>query len=225
MTKPQPWYAAFNQPPRSAKKHGRNWKPSSQAHGNPVDRADPAVDSGADDASSIWTWHTGSVFPYPEPHCPEPIPYAGVRAGEIIGHRMWLVLDEGLCSLVHHFIWEPGATIEGKVDEIIEHNMWNFIKPIYGGVYSFDSYERLIAKEGPSIKTAVFPFPWLPDGFGVLDFSRAFMVRGLVIGTVKCWGEVIEHEEGWRAQYAKLHSINHIVGHADINALRERYKV
>ena len=136
---------------------------------------------------------------------------------------MWLVLNEGLCSLAHYFIWEPGATIEGKVDEMVDNSAWMIFRPIYGGVYCFDSYARLIAEEGVAIKNTQFPFPALFDGEDI--HRTTHMVYGLAIGTVKLWGEVIEHEKGYRAQYAKLQSIDGVFGDVDLLALRERYKV
>jgi hypothetical protein len=34
-----------------------------------------------------------------------------------------------------------------------------------------------------------------------------------VIGSVAMWGEVIEHEHGWRSEYAAVHSIINITGY------------
>jgi len=237
--RPQPWYAAFNQPPKGNPKHGRNRKPTPPAHGDPIDRtsggagvyAYPGLTAGL--PRTTWrTLNATTIYPstggvdylnatqaidlktytqlvlvpaFAEP-TPPSIPYAGVRAGEITGYRMWLVLSSlRLCSLAHKFIWEPGATIEGDVDELVSstYDMVN----LYGGVYSYATFEEL-APELSEIAEDSFP--------GGHEF-------GVAIGTIKCWGEVIEHQRGYRAQYAKLTSIDAVIGQVNLTALRQRY--
>jgi hypothetical protein len=51
-----------------------------------------------------------------------------------------------------------------------------------------------------------------------------------VVGSVALWGEVIEHEHGWRSEYAAIRSINQITGVRDflskqrlLRDLREKY--
>ena len=47
-----------------------------------------------------------------------------------------------------------------------------------------------------------------------------------VIGTALLWGDVVEHEKGWRASMAKVKSIDSVVmGNVDLSALREKYGV
>jgi hypothetical protein len=52
-----------------------------------------------------------------------------------------------------------------------------------------------------------------------------------VIGSVAMWGEVIEHEHGWRSEYAAIRSITEITGDRDFSSkqrllreLREKYR-
>ncbi|MGA7100401.1 MAG: hypothetical protein WB019_09045, partial [Pseudolabrys sp.] len=50
-----------------------------------------------------------------------------------------------------------------------------------------------------------------------------------VIGSVAMWGEVIEHEQGWRSEYAAVRSIIKITGnirskHWLLRELREKYR-
>ena len=51
-----------------------------------------------------------------------------------------------------------------------------------------------------------------------------------VIGSVAMWGEVIEHENGWRSEYAAVRSITEITGGRDFSSkrllreLREKYR-
>jgi hypothetical protein len=216
-SRPQPWYTRLNQPPRSPK-DGRNRRAPTPPYRRPTDRTDPGVDSGgAQQDVTFYTWTTSPIYTL-DPPAPPNIPYAGVRAGELIGYRMWCVLDDlQLCSIAHHFIWNPGATIEGNVDEVVETPMvWGL--PIFGGVYSYSTPDHII----PEIIRSPKDFPILASFTGWNNFLH---VHAIAIGTIKCWGEVIEHEKGYRAQYAKLRSINKVIGPVDINQLRRRYAV
>lgn len=50
--------------------------------------------------------------------------------------------------------------------------------------------------------------------------------RPFAIGTVALWGEVIEHEEGYRAEFAKVMSINRLIGEGgNLDELRALYGV
>lgn len=219
--KPQPWYASLNQPPRSPK-DGRNRKPNPPTHRRAPDRTDHSA--GANDAAdtfaftiSNWTIQISHITDY-EPKSPA-IPYAGVRAGELIGHRIWLVVEGQLHSLAHRFFWQPETVVEGKLDEVANrYSAWSIVNPIWGGVYSFATYEQLVENELKNIEATRFP------RILNMDFSP-ISIDAVAIGTIKCWGEVIEHERGYRAQYAKLQSIDQVIGCADIDQLRQRYHV
>jgi hypothetical protein len=55
----------------------------------------------------------------------------------------------------------------------------------------------------------------------------------VVVGSVTMWGEVIEHQHGWRSEYAAVRSIIKITGNRDLSSkqqlrqllfdLREKY--
>ena len=54
--------------------------------------------------------------------------------------------------------------------------------------------------------------------------------RASVIGSVAMWGEVIEHQYGWRSEYAAVRSIikitggiRFLTGHSSLQELRKRY--
>jgi hypothetical protein len=222
--KPQPWYAQFNQPPRSPK-DGRNRKPNPQTHRRPVDRTSDST--RADDAADAFAFAISPIITfYPAflpRSAPPTIPYAGVRAGELIGHRMWMVLhDLELCSLAHHFIWEPNATIEGDVDKVVEDGWGRGLFPIYGGTYAYN--DPLHIRESGDLEEmnpSKFPAPITFDAF----FAQWHTLHAIAIGTIKMWGEVVEHEKGYRAQYAKLQAIDQVLGPVDIHELRRKYNV
>jgi hypothetical protein len=69
----------------------------------------------------------------------------------------------------------------------------------------------------------------LNSGYGLMAFkSRALaeagQAYGSVLGTVELWGNVVEHEFGYRAEYARIRSLDFIAEHiADHQALRRLY--
>lgn len=214
--KPQPWYASLNLP-AWIPQHGRNRKPHPPTHSDPTDRTSDSARAGDPvDPLTFANWAMRTFHPI-EPQ-PPAIPYAGVRAGEIIGYRMWIVTQHyELCSLAHLFIWDPEAVIKGDIDKIVV-DRFPFNSPIYGGTYSFASFKELLP-ELDGIDRWTLPTPIMfNNSFGI-------MALGVAIGTIKCWGEVVEHEKGYRAQYAKLQSIDQVVGPIDIDLLKARYKL
>jgi hypothetical protein len=227
--KPLPWYAAYNQPPRSPK-HGRNWKPAAPSHRDPADGANNNASVRTKLPAAQWTIYSTRFIPigfapisYDDPQPPS-IPHAGIRAGELTGHRLWWVTDAmELCSLTHLFIWQPGATIEGKVDEPIENNLGFFMKSIYGGVYCFQYVEDLNKEIGCCGNSTEYPCRLALDSSAMFDPGAYTPILGFVWGTIKLWGEVVEHERGYRAQFAKLTSLDGFYGALDFDALKRKY--
>lgn len=123
----------------------------------------------------------------------------------MIGHRLWWSFvingEPVLTSLAHPLVWVPGRPVYGNVDEVISS-----YHQILGGVYSYLTSAGLAHE--------------------LLYWPRVAPGRALVAGTIKMWGEVVEHREGYRAEYAKVHSLRAVVyGEADLEALRRRYNV
>ena len=212
------FYQSLKQPPRSMKQHGTDRKPSPPAHGHPADGA--GAGAGGTFFRTVF-----STFPTSEPPT---IPYAGIRTGEIIGHRLWWVIPEGgedwLCSLAHRRLWTTGETVEGKINELVNHP-WFGLR-IYGGVYSFldavGPIEGEIFEMEKNIKIWIGLDPWMRASIGwcALEETLTF-----VQGTVKMWGDVVEHECGYRAQFAKVHTLDKLYGAGDLDALRHKYGV
>ncbi len=133
------------------------------------------------------------------PEAPE-IENAGLSFGEIVAHRMWRITAERkLKSGYRDDIWEPGVPVSGDPDH---------------GVHAFKAGD-------PGISDAVAQYG--PNGFmaamarmtGLLWSGKEasdVCARdiGAAIGTVRLYGTVIEHERGYRAQYAMVESIDRI---------------
>jgi hypothetical protein len=108
--------------------------------------------------------------------------HEGIRAGEIIAYRAWLVIVPGLfrsarLHSVHmrDYVWHPNEPASGDVRT---HGIYSFREAIrsaeqYGYGYS-------VAKKGP-----------------------------LLFGKVKIWGEVVEHEAGYRSEFGKIVSLDY----------------
>lgn len=162
------------------------------------------------------------------------IPHAGIRAGEIIGWRLWLVercswLSEPLRlkSLVAECLWEPGQPMVGDVDAAVMAAPKNpQMPPIMGGVYAF-AHEHQVQAEAylrnvraTDIAAAV--------NVGMLPVACIATARQkYALGRVKLWGEVVEHEHGYRAQFAKVHAIHQVMfgDGSDLAALQHTYGV
>lgn len=207
------FYQSLNQTPRSPK-HGKHRRASPPAHGRTIVGAD--YGSGGSDQSVTVTWIGPSAWNYLEPKpAPPAIPYAGIRTGEIIGHRLWrLLLKENgewwLYSLAHDRRWLPGETIEGDINEHLGTTLWG---SIWGGVYAFSEFGTPLASEIILMETRE------REWAAAINKSPEPFVRG----TIKMWGEVVEHETGYRAQFAKLHTLDELYGPGDIETLRKKY--
>lgn len=144
----------------------------------------------------------GPIFPFaldPDGSA-KPVEDAGIRAGEIVAHRAWMVDHEGLLRSVYmeDYVWFPGASARG--DPVHE-----------AGVHAFKSAERTLCY-------VIDKQLWQTRNWGEGARRAQF-----VIGTVELWGEVIEHEHGYRAEYAAIRSLDMGVEITNLGPLRARY--
>lgn len=104
-----------------------------------------------------------------------PLEDAGIRAGEIIGYRAWLLMEDGLLHgmFMTDYAWKPRAVEHSpKVDA-----RWG------AGLHAF--------KDLKEARSQYFYYGEYP----------------VVLGEVSLWGEVIEHEKGFRAEYAAIRDL------------------
>jgi hypothetical protein len=119
-----------------------------------------------------------------------------IRAGEIIGWRVWKLFNGLLHSTIVAYTWRPGVFERSEAKE--------------GGPCNF-GYHAFRDKEQAEREAATH---WSP----------------IVVGSVAMWGEVIEHQHGWRSEYAAVRSIIKIKGDFGfwsrqclLRELREKY--
>ena len=112
----------------------------------------------------------------------------GRATGHLIGWRVWEITAEGLLGSVwlDDTVWSPGQPI---IAEFRHHPMW-----------AFPASAMLLAaleRQGP-----------IESGAGIHALKARYLaqslaaVTGLILGRVALWGEIAEHERGYRAQYA-----------------------
>lgn len=102
-------------------------------------------------------------------------------SGYVVGVRGWYFYSERLQSLCHDSLWPIGLPFECEVPLLNG----------YGATYA-DIKEN---RNGYDRRVGIFAFKTLEQ---TLDsgFLQHF------VGKVALWGEVAEHEKGYRAQYA-----------------------
>ena len=123
-----------------------------------------------------------------------------IRAGEIIGWRIWRLRHGLLHSVIVSYTWHPGVFERSGIKELGYGNH----NPGYHAFKDKDQAER--------------------------DTRLRAYCSPSVIGSVAMWGEVIEHQYGWRSEYAAVRSLTEITGdssfsrkHWLLEELREKY--
>jgi hypothetical protein len=107
----------------------------------------------------------------------------GIRAGEIIAYRAWRVINPG---------WLRRTSDDRLHSVYMRDYIWHPDNPASGdvrthGIYSFRHMIR---------SNEDYCYVKLSDG-------------PLLFGKVKIWGEVIEHEAGYRSQFGKIVSLDY----------------
>lgn len=155
------------------------------------------------------------------------IPHARIRTGEIIGHRWWRfttkedrVIGGCPCSLCRNGLFVPGAG-PLTLSSVAHWRMWLPGETVYGDT-------RRSVGDGSNIPGGTYAFA-CPAQLAAELLARYTYNHDLAgaIGTVKMWGDVVEHEHGYRAEYAKINSIDDVFGtentDRDLAYLRDKY--
>lgn len=123
------------------------------------------------------------------------LPRSSPCVGELIGHRAWTVQGGNLLlSISAKSAWFPGQAMHDKIGQGMEIEDHNT-----AGIWAFK------------------------DPYELADEFMSMLKTGGVFGTVWLWGTVIEHERGYRAQYAMIRSLERAAAGIDIEILRAAY--
>ncbi len=130
-----------------------------------------------------------------------------LTTGELVGHRLWWLINGYLYSIAHEQRWEPGQVMEGDVDTWV-------CDGIEGGVYSNNDadfcYDQGVGFGKMLDRISTNWLLWSMDIRCRRHHQYILNADAVVVGTVKMWGQVIEHERGYRAQYARIASLDSI---------------
>lgn len=185
------------------KRSGANYGGNRRAHSQASHRSHRAADSRP-------SRPTASPFD-PFTRSGRPLQSAGIRTGEITGWRAWYVINtqQGirLRSMAVDCVWEPGSpvSVNSVLDQCGYRDKWERIPPGVGaGIHAFKTAREMVRQYNPGPR--------------------------VVYGTVAMWGEVIEHEMGYRAEFGRVASVDRLGDmvpeeRALLEHLRRTYKV
>jgi hypothetical protein len=135
-----------------------------------------------------------------------PVEEAGVRLGSVTGYRLWRTDGHRLFSWgVDNNMWLPGVPMIGDPDK------GSIIFNSKQGVYAFSTYEKLMKE----VELRGLLSTWRTN-LELLDMIP-------ILGTVKMWGRIIEHEFGYRAEFARITALKAAPPRFDLAALRVLY--
>lgn len=165
--------------------HG-NWAAATQVHSNSARNAYyPHAIAGAYPAYSSSYPTVSASQSTGDPRTP--IENTGIKVGEIIAWRMWSVRKGYLWSYSANRVWAPHEPMSENPD------MMGDSSDCHIGIWSFKEKSRAIQK--------------MMEG-GYLVGIPGLSEDHTVFGSVKLWGKIIEHELGYRSQYASIVSID-----------------
>lgn len=125
----------------------------------------------------------------------KPLQRAAPTVGELIGHRAWTVQGGNLLlSISAKSAWFPSQAMHDKIGQGQEIDDHNT-----AGIWAFK------------------------DPYDLANEFWSMLKNGTVFGTVWMWGTVIEHERGYRSQYAAIRSLERASPGIDIEILRAAY--
>lgn len=112
-----------------------------------------------------------------------------MQVGEITGYRAWRLEDGYLRSIYMKDVWFPNRIIEGRgIEDWSVRGVHAWKEP---NSEQFFGYIREYMQRQHS--------PWYDQD-----------CPAIVTGSVFLWGDVVEHEFGYRAEFAKVRSLNYL---------------
>lgn len=115
-----------------------------------------------------------------------------VTAGEIVGYRCWRIQGGILRSVYQSDLWFPSQPLEGR-----ELGDWDS-----RGIHAW--------KDAASKEYHDYIRSYLNSrGDSFISMLRGGDDRpAMITGTVYLWGDVVEHERGYRAEFARIRSLD-----------------
>lgn len=162
-------------------------------------------------AGAFVSWTAGGITWFGADYAkPKPIEDAGIRAGEVMARRCWRIIGDRLHSTYRReHQWVPGVPMTGDV----RHEY---------GVHAF--------KEESSIQECIHENRLYDASYVLLTESgwAKQITTPFAVGTIALWGDIVEHERGYRAEFAKIATIERVEGSQDpelLDRLRAVYGI
>lgn len=169
-----------------------------------------------------WRQLNNGMMLYGEPVTKPPLRRDTIIAGEIIGYRCWRIENNLLRSVYQSDVWQPRQILEGR--ELGDWDSRGIHAWKSSGSKEYHDYIRgYLNPETDTWKQAVL------YGTSIRIEDKPAMLTG----TVFLWGDVVEHERGYRAEYARVRSLDWLYPDADmmgkeqevLEEFRQRYGV
>jgi len=125
-----------------------------------------------------------------------------MKLGEIVGYRCWRVIEKGpqsfaLRSVYQPDVWQPDGILEGRGLEDWGQRGVHAWKEVNSPKFLEYINEYLVRIEN---------VVWNPPN---VSSTRVRSTNtALVTGSILLWGDVVEHDHGYRGEFAKVKSID-----------------
>ena len=139
---------------------------------------------------------------------PKPPLKREMKLGEIVGYRCWRVERRLLRSVYQKDVWLPRQMLEGR-----ELDDWDS-----RGIHAWkdagsEHYHEYIRSYLNSQRRD--PFTAALYGRNVQELENE-QRPAMVTGSVFLWGDVVEHERGYRGEFARVRSLDWLYPDADM---------
>src|SRR5271166_4927985 len=144
-----------------------------------------------------------------------PLPKELIKAGEVIAYRCWRLKGDYLHSMaIDKYRWEPGGiatllTPEQSVEMCTALSLCEKDVDLTDfGAAGLHGYKA-------EDEACQYGFDWVE---GIYHLCGA--PEEIVFGTVALWGDLIEHERGYRAEFAAVNSIDSLYSRSTWRSLK-----
>lgn len=150
-----------------------------------------------------------------------PLKRDGIVAGEIVGYRCWRIERGLLRSVYQPDVWQPDEVLVGR--ELGDWDSRGIHAWKDAGSKQYHDYIRGYLNADTTFRHFI---TYLGK-----DVEEPDPRPAMVTGTVFLWGDVVEHERGYRAEFARVRSLDWLYPDATmmgcepetLNSLRQKY--
>ena len=209
--------------------NGPHWPAGSQAHGSPADQPDISDEGTPADLATIKA-QLDAQLSYLQSQALAQQAVGANYAQQIAGNVFYGGVSVSTWSSTAPVNLPAPLKLPTIITagEIIAWRCWRVADGWLRSVYMDTFWGPHEPMEGNVNTDGVHAWKKMSDAitYGLIGGVHGAGAR-VVIGTVAMWGEVIEHEIGYRAQFAKIKSLDHSadksIGEEELRELRRKY--